>query len=541
MTSSEVKQTYARSQRPTPVDGYPTSTSTLQTATENILLKQLLDSSRIPGDAIPPSATGPVLQRNQHLQFLLRNLLQGFPQRYVSQDASQPWLLFWTLQGFSVLGVGLDDKIKKRARETLLALQHPDGGFAGGPGQFSHLLPTYAAVCSLAIVGQPGQSGAWDAIDRRKMYDFFMSLKQPDGSFLVSHDAEVDVRGIYCLLAVATLLNILTPELLAGLPEFIVSCQTYEGGFGNASFPEWDFQEENDEVTRVPSAPRPVLGEAHGGYTFCAFASWVLLQPYIRSYYTPAGSANTNPTIDYRALLRWLANMQGTAIELGGFKGRTNKLVDGCYSWWVGGCFGLVEGLLGIHAAPPASTGVNENSASTTADTSAGGASDDGWHDADDALLNRRALQEYILYAGQHPAGGLRDKPPKPADSYHTLYCLAGLSAAQHRVTPDETRRAQLLERWNAGEARQWDVSGLQNLITDQQARADALRKDVFASTLSWLEDEGADEYIGGSGNRVNATQPLFNLTVTHTELMMAHFYGQKLPPRQAKTPPKSK
>lgn len=30
-----------------------------------------------------------------------------------------------------------------------------------------------------------------------------------------------------------------------------------------------------------------------------------------------------------------------------------------------------------------------------------------------DALLNRRALQEYILYAGQHAAGGLRDKPPK--------------------------------------------------------------------------------------------------------------------------------
>lgn len=38
--------------------------------------------------------------------------------------------------------------------------------------------------------------------------------------------------------------------------------------------------------------------------------------------------------------------MQGTHIELGGFRGRTNKLVDGCYSWWVGGCFLLVEGLL---------------------------------------------------------------------------------------------------------------------------------------------------------------------------------------------------
>lgn len=37
--------------------------------------------------------------------------------------------------------------------------------------------------------------------------------------------------------------------------------------------------------------------------------------------------------------------MQGTFIELGGFKGRTNKLVDGCYSWWCGGSFALLEAL----------------------------------------------------------------------------------------------------------------------------------------------------------------------------------------------------
>jgi hypothetical protein len=37
--------------------------------------------------------------------------------------------------------------------------------------------------------------------------------------------------------------------------------------------------------------------------------------------------------------------MQGSEIELGGFKGRTNKLVDGCYSWWVGGSFALLEAL----------------------------------------------------------------------------------------------------------------------------------------------------------------------------------------------------
>jgi hypothetical protein len=35
--------------------------------------------------------------------------------------------------------------------------------------------------------------------------------------------------------------------------------------------------------------------------------------------------------------------IKGTEIELRSFKGRTNKLVDGCYSWCCGGCFALLE------------------------------------------------------------------------------------------------------------------------------------------------------------------------------------------------------
>lgn len=32
----------------------------------------------------------------------------------------------------------------------------------------------------------------------------------------------------------------------------------------------------------------------------------------------------------------------------------------------------------------------------------------------------------------QAPGGGLRDKPGKLPDFYHTCYCLSGLSSAQH-------------------------------------------------------------------------------------------------------------
>jgi protein farnesyltransferase subunit beta len=47
-------------------------------------------------------------------------------------------------------------------------------------------------------------------------------------------------------------------------------------------------------------------------------------------------------------------------------------------------------------------------------------------------LFNTRALQLWILRGCQQLKGGLRDKPGKSADYYHTCYCLSGLSAAQH-------------------------------------------------------------------------------------------------------------
>lgn len=87
------------------------------------------------------------------------------------------------------------------------------------------------------------------------MYRFLLDLKFSTGSFSMERGGEVDVRASYCALVVATLLNIRTPELEAGMADWIASCQTYEGGFG-----------------AEPGC------EAHGGYTFCAFAALRLLK-----------------------------------------------------------------------------------------------------------------------------------------------------------------------------------------------------------------------------------------------------------------------
>lgn len=91
--------------RPMPDDSYPTATSELQASTERIF------ASHTPAQAAEGKSE---LQKNQHVQFLARALIQGFPTKYMSQDASQPWLIFWTLQGLSVLEVALDPGNKQR-------------------------------------------------------------------------------------------------------------------------------------------------------------------------------------------------------------------------------------------------------------------------------------------------------------------------------------------------------------------------------------------------------------------------------------------
>uniref|UniRef100_A0A8C1NWK9 Protein farnesyltransferase subunit beta n=2 Tax=Cyprinus carpio TaxID=7962 RepID=A0A8C1NWK9_CYPCA len=149
--------------------------------------------------------------------------------------------------------------------------------------------------------------------------------------------------------------------------EVDVSCQNWEGGLGG-----------------VPGL------EAHGGYTFCGTAALVIL--------------GKEHMLDLKALLRWVTSRQ-MRFE-GGFQGRCNKLVDGCYSFWQAGLLPL------LHRA------LFKEGDSTLSMSS--------W------MFERKALQEYILLCCQNPGGGLLDKPGKSRDFYHTCYCLSGLSIAQH-------------------------------------------------------------------------------------------------------------
>jgi prenyltransferase beta subunit len=90
-------------------------------------------------------------------------------------------------------------------------------------GQLGHCAPTYSAALSLLILGT-SHPEAYDALPRASLYGFFMRMKRPSGGFCMHDGGETDVRGTYTVLAIASLLNILTPELTAGVVEFVLRC-----------------------------------------------------------------------------------------------------------------------------------------------------------------------------------------------------------------------------------------------------------------------------------------------------------------------------
>lgn len=417
---------------------------------------------------VPPGCQSVILElwRDTHMDYLLQGIRHLGPS-FCVLDANRSWICYWILNSIALLGQSIDPDLGQCTVDFLRRCQDPNGGYGGGPGQMPHLATTYAAVNALVTIG--GQT-ALASVNREKMLQFLLQMKDSSGGFRMHDAGEMDVRGCYTAVAVASMLKILVPSLVHNVADYIVSCQTYEGG-----------------IAGEPGA------EAHGGYTFCGLATLVLI--------------NEAHRLDLPSLLDWVVFRQGR-VE-GGFQGRTNKLVDGCYSFWQGGAFPLLQRLTDLvhqqlsmsyikadqwdaknkqehrtesakrvrvveeinaqqlHAIETAF--IDEESSSTltaekifpaidcfrktslhieAVEEDPAGCSrslNDNMPSMGDyglsflnkdikcgPLFNAHALQGYILLCSQVLDGGLRDKPGKSRDHYHTCYCLSGLSTAQY-------------------------------------------------------------------------------------------------------------
>ncbi|KAE8706255.1 Protein farnesyltransferase subunit beta [Hibiscus syriacus] len=458
-------------------------TSPTVTQRDQLLVEQQVFSLFKTFYNMPPSSQSFMLelQRENHVEYLTNGLKQLGPS-FCVLDANRPWICYWILHSIALMDEFVDPELEDNTIDFLSRCEDPNGGYGGGPGQASkfgilslltsnmpHLATTYAAVNSLVTLGG---DKALSSVNR--MHD----------------GGEIDVRACYTAISVASLLNILDDKLVQNVGNYILRCfkvgshssfssttvlsehvgkESVSCGlkiFKNAKRDQnlvGHFVSVTGSIAHILNCQTYEGGisgepgsEAHGGYTFCGLATMILINEVDR--------------LDLSSLIDWVVFRQG--VE-GGFQGRTNKLVDGCYSFWQGGIFALIKRLNSTKGERSIPLGDGEDSDPESPRTTASSdateeglnkdLSQDDSHSQKDhhdtssrvnvadighnsskghakvnPLFNSLALQQYILLCSQDLNGGLRDKPGKSRDHYHTCYCLSGLSVCQRSWLEDE-------------------------------------------------------------------------------------------------------
>ncbi|EUD67317.1 protein farnesyltransferase subunit beta [Plasmodium inui San Antonio 1] len=252
------------------------------------------------------------LEKQKHFKFctdifFVKNLRLSF------LEASKPWIFYWCIHTIYILHNDLEIEqklgkttfgyIKQCVFAYLNKIKNENGGFGGGLNQYTHIATTYAAVC-VFIYLHDDENNFLSFLDKKKLHSYILKLKCKDGSFRLHKNGEIDMRGTYCAIAVCSMCHILTNKVKKNVEKYILSCQNYEGGFTSEKFQE-----------------------SHGGYTYCALATLCILGKVQK--------------VNMNKLVHWLINKQGN-LE-GAFMGRTNKLVDACYSFWIGSIFFLIN------------------------------------------------------------------------------------------------------------------------------------------------------------------------------------------------------
>ncbi|KAK4482562.1 hypothetical protein RD792_009722 [Penstemon davidsonii] len=264
--------------------------------------------------------------RDRHIRYL-EMMYDLIPSPYEGQEINRLTLAYFVISGLDIL-----QALDRVSNTSLLFSQNnfnimftwkylfTAGEFYGFHGsrssQFrsndngtdipngSHMAATYCALTILKTVGFD-----FSLFDSELLLKSMKNLQQPNGCFMPIHTgAETDLRFVFCAAAICSMLKSWSGMDREKAKEYILSCQSYDGGFG-----------------LVPGS------ESHGGATYCAVASLQLMAFLEEGLLSKNASGHI---INVPLLLDWLLQRQA---EDGGFQGRANKPTDTCYAFWVGG------------------------------------------------------------------------------------------------------------------------------------------------------------------------------------------------------------
>lgn len=223
----------------------------------------------------------------------------------------------------------------------------PDNLYSETSESAPQLIMTYTALLSLAMLRDD-----FSRLDRSGLISFLKACQNEDGSFSVEpYGGDADLRTMYCAFAISKMLDDWSGICLDQALRFIASCRTYEGGYGQIPF-----------------------SEASGGPTYCALASIFL-----------ADRGDQLSESEVRQTVRWVIMNQESC---GGFRGRTCKDADACYSFWCGASLAIL---------------------------------------GSNILVAEASIASYIASC-QFKFGGIAKGPNEHPDPYHTYLSLAAVA-----------------------------------------------------------------------------------------------------------------
>ncbi|XP_065060016.1 geranylgeranyl transferase type-1 subunit beta-like [Rhopilema esculentum] len=313
------------------------------------------------------------LQIAKHIKFMERTI-SILPCEYGYFDSSRITILFFALSGLDILNA-LDRVEEDKqdminwiyAQQIVPSFEDDDAsrcGFRGAsyfggsfnpkgvpaslsPYEEGHIAMTYTALCCLLILGDD-----LSRVNKKAIVAGLKAVQLDNGSFMpVKSQGENDMRFIYCACCISHIIDDWGGINVEKVIKYIRDSWSYDHGFGQG----------------------PSL-ESHGGSTFCAIASLILMGKLSECF--------REKEID--KIKRWCILRQKS-----GFQGRPNKPVDTCYSFWVGASLQLL------------------------------GASE---------LIEKDANREYLMGTQHATVGGFSKWPDFHPDVLHTYFGLCGLS-----------------------------------------------------------------------------------------------------------------
>ncbi|KAK4406129.1 Geranylgeranyl transferase type-1 subunit beta [Sesamum angolense] len=275
-----------------------------------------------------------VFDRDRHIYYLLM-MYQLLPSPYQGQEINRLTLAYFVISGLDILRA-LDRIDKEAVINWVLSLQaHPRNDSTLEKGQFygfhgsrssqfqsnnngaailngSHLASTYCALAILKTVGYD-----LSLIDSELLLKSMKDLQQPDGCFMPIHTGgETDLRFVFCAAAICSMMGNWSGMDREKAKEYIVNCQSYDGGFGLIP------GSESHGVCFLQIFVTLMDGNSFsvaGGATYCAVASLKLMGFIEEDLLSKKASCHI---INVPLLLDWSLQKQA---QDGGFQGRANN------------------------------------------------------------------------------------------------------------------------------------------------------------------------------------------------------------------------